>query len=480
VLLRSNVRMAFITLLAVIALAGTAAAQAPLTAALGKAPQGSSEAKEIALCVTPKEAATPIFRYRLLPMASELNPGDAAPIYLRLGYELPEGALREAEQKAIAWLALPFDQFPASLARPLADRWSIELRQIAFGTRRRSCDWNYTIPEETDHSLTIRLPDAQTMRIWGRLLAVRARVEIEEGKYDDAIRTIETGLAFSRHVAHGPFYINMLVGVANANLMLDRVDELIGRPGAPNLYWALTALPRPLISMRDATETERMVSEWMVPELGEVDRTRPDGDWASLLTRLHARMVKLEKLLWPEAPPPNALPTDLGAFKATMLPKARAYLKTRQVEAKSDDQALVLAIVGSYRELYDDYFKRAYLPYPDGVALEREVDRGIIAGKSGPAAVFAGMLPAVSSVQMAEVRLDRKVAGLRVVEALRLHAAAHDGQLPESLDQIKAVPVPGDPMTGKPFEYRREGEAAVLTGQAPPVFRLVYRITVRK
>jgi hypothetical protein len=81
---------------------------------------------------------------------------------------------------------------------------------------------------------------------------------------------------------------------------------------------------------------------------------------------------------------------------------------------------------------------------------------------------------------MAEVRLDRKVAALRAVEALRLHVAAHDGRLPESLDQIKAVPVPADPMTGKPFEYRLDGESAVLTGRASPPFRLVYRITIRK
>jgi hypothetical protein len=81
---------------------------------------------------------------------------------------------------------------------------------------------------------------------------------------------------------------------------------------------------------------------------------------------------------------------------------------------------------------------------------------------------------------MAEVRLDRRVAALRAVEALRLHAAAHDGRLPNSLDPVKAVPVPDDPMTGKPFPYRREGESAVLTGPASPPFRLVYRITIRK
>jgi hypothetical protein len=42
----------------------------------------------------------------------------------------------------------------------------------------------------------------------GRLLAIKMRVEVAEGKYNEAIQTLETGLAFARHVASGPFLIN--------------------------------------------------------------------------------------------------------------------------------------------------------------------------------------------------------------------------------------------------------------------------------
>ena len=81
------------------------------------------------------------------------------------------------------------------------------------------------------------------------------------------------------------------------------------------------------------------------------------------------------------------------------------------------------------------------------------------------------------------MRLDRRVAALRVVEAIRLYAASHDGKLPEELIQITEVPVPEDPATGKPFEYCRDGAASVLTlpeaglsGRPTPS----YRITIRK
>jgi hypothetical protein len=439
-------------------------------------------AKEIALTLTPREAPTPVLRYRLLPTFTELTPGDAAPIYLRLGYEQPDGALREADEKAKAWLLLPAAELPAAEARKLVDRWSAELRQIEYGTRRRSCDWSYTLPEESDHVLTIRLADTQAMRVWGRLLAVKARIEIAERKLEDAVRTIGTGLAFSRHVGQGgPFYINGLVGLSIANQVLAAADELIDRPESPNLYWALAALPRPLIPMRDAHENERLISERMVPELNEASRPQTPEEWSALLVRLHAQMVRLANLLWPNGPPPQAAPAAPEDFKAVMLPKARAYLKERHVEAASDDQAIVLGIVHGYRELYDEYFKRSYLPYAEAKTFDSESDKRVIAAKSGPAAVFGGMLPAVSSVQMAEARTDRKIAALRVLAALQLHAAAHGGKLPNALDEIKAVPVPNDPVTGKPFEYRRDGETATLASRAPfQALWLVYRIAVHK
>jgi hypothetical protein len=50
-----------------------------------------------------------------------------------------------------------------------------------------------------------------------------------------------------------------------------------------------------------------------------------------------------------------------------------------------------------------------------------------------------------------------------VVEALRLYAAAHEGRLPATLDQITEVPVPLDPVSGRAFDYRLNGDTAVLT-----------------
>jgi hypothetical protein len=93
-------------------------------------------------------------------------------------------------------------------------------------------------------------------------------------------------------------------------------------------------------------------------------------------------------------------------------------------------------------------------------------------------------LPALGKVMSAQTRLERNLAALRVVEALRLHAAAHEGKLPDKLSEVTEVPLPDDPGTGKPFGYSRDGDTATLTSEVPnepvPNNGVRYRLTLRK
>ena len=97
--------------------------------------------------------------------------------------------------------------------------------------------------------------------------------------------------------------------------------------------------------------------------------------------------------------------------------------------------------------------------------------------------VFLMILPAVEKVHNATVRMDRKVAMMRTVEAVRLHMAATKS-LPAKLSDVKVVPVPDDPLTAKPFEYAATEAGFTLT--CPPglgaIGRTVdyrYEVTVR-
>src|SRR5262249_28008819 len=120
--------------------------------------------KELAL--SPAAAPVPALKYRLLPSAAELNPGEPAPIYLRIhGYEDSslEPHWKQIGEKSSKWLELPLDQFPVDEVRQFVGLWSgRKLQQLEFGTRRKTCDWNYTLPEERSRAVEILLPDAQS------------------------------------------------------------------------------------------------------------------------------------------------------------------------------------------------------------------------------------------------------------------------------------------------------------------------------
>ena len=259
------------------------------------------------LNVVPAAAQVPLFNYRLLPLSSELNPGDAAPVYLRIRYEVFDRDWEAIGVNATKWLELPLDKFPTAEARKFVDSWSRRIQQIEFGARRKTCDWNYSLPEEQVDVIGILMPDAAGMRTWSRLLALKARVELAEGKFDDAVRTVETGIAFGRHVAEGPFLVNQLVGIAIAKRPCSRrmYDPTSSRSLAglrPNLT-ALGVDGRlscrdSLIGLREGLEQEMKVVDRVLPDLSDLDRPRTDGEWSANLERLHVRLVGLAKLLF--------------------------------------------------------------------------------------------------------------------------------------------------------------------------------------
>ena len=439
---------------------------------LSKMSASKPEVKAIELEASPVAAPSPIFRHRLLPRESDRTPGDAAPIYLRLSIEEDEDARRQLKAMPPEWFQPPLDRFPKVEARAFVDRFSKRLRQVEYGSRRRTCDWNYTLVEEGDRVFEISLADAQEMRVWGRLVALKARVEIAEGKFDEAARTLETGFSFARHVGEGPYFINVLIGTSMASQMLAIVEEWAGLPDAPNLYWPLTALPRPLIPARDSMEQEQKTLDKFIPDLDDLELPRADVEWSLLLSRFDARMSYWRNLLAAGGVPNSTYsskPLGLDALKSALLPEARAFAKDRRgpIDGWTDDRILMHYVAGRYREFRDDLFKQGYLPVTEASRLWPDAYKRLYDVKSSPFGLFAEFAPAVAAVQSAESRLDRRVAALRVVEAIRLQAHADGGKLPESLAKVTAVPVPIDPSSGRAFGERREGE--VLSVLAPDV-----------
>src|SRR5262249_9273582 len=343
------------------------------------------------------------------------------------------------------------------------------LHQLVLGARRKTCDWQYTL--DVDDLYRILLPDAAEMRLYAPLLVLQARVAIAEGDYPTAIRTLQTGFAFSQHVAQGPFLISELVGISCANQMADCLLELAERPDAPNLYWAVTALPRPLIDVRPGMEFEHRVLELEFPDLADLDRERTPEQWAAVLKRVRDKIKRItndvkgvgEKPAGDKNPVTEAFDRLAEVSTAKKFLTEKVGLSAAAVEAMPPAQVVLLYFAHQYREMRDERFKAAYLPYPEAKVVLAEAEARQKTWPANEAVEFARMLlPAVVKAMQAPARLERKLAAVRVIEALRLHAAANGGQLPDKLEQVKVVPVPSDPLTGKPFEYQRDGQTATL------------------
>jgi tetratricopeptide (TPR) repeat protein len=121
------------------------------------------------------------------------------------------------------------------------------------------------------------------------------------------------------------------------------------------------------------------------------------------------------------------------------------------------------------------YAALAALPKPFG-----DVEKAIENEKKGiPSKPPAGMTRAQFESALARSKascdrvrifakgLEANLAALQCVEAIRSYAAAHGGQLPQTLAEITQVSVPKDPISGAAFRYTRIGTTAVLESAKP-------------
>jgi hypothetical protein len=446
----------------------------------------------VKLALRAAPAPTPALKYVLLPELSDTKPGNAALLYQRAhSFEWWTNLRKQPDYfKIFDWVDLPWKDVPRAKVEFL--RRFGALKEVDLGARRESCDWEMTGRLRKEGVWTA-VPDVQGFREYAGLLAMRCRLEIADREYDRAVHTLQTGFALGRHVSDAPLLINALVGNATCEIMLGRVEELIQAPGSPNLYWALTDLPRPLIDLRRGLQGEKLMLEAEFPDLKDIE-TEP-------LSR-EAQKRLLKKLNDPQF---WALLNGGGShagwrrefgFLGTALrtyPAAKRALiaegrKAEEVEAMPVLQVILIRAVREYRRLRDDTFKWAGLPYPEGRAGLAKVDREFrkVAAEQPTAKLFLAFVPAIQKVVEAHARLDRHIAALRCVEALRLHAAAHGGKLPAKLSDITEVPVPVDPATGKSFLYEVKGDRVTLRdppradGRPALVTPLYYELTFKR
>jgi hypothetical protein len=403
-------------------------------------------------------------------------PGNAAPIWLRAGLAARRVKYKWAEKD---WddMALPLGKFPVKKFKDILSKHAVALRLAENASLRARCDWER--PPHTIQALQqgdLPLDDIQSFRELANLLSLRCRIELAERRFDDAHKTMRIGFTLARHINRGNTLIENLVAIAIGAIFLHRAEEWTQVPGSPNLYWALTALPRPLFDTRRAMRSELGTIYRSFPWLREFKRGKLSEAQAKALLE-----KALEGLGNTSDDPGFAWMRTLSAAAGILFyhDKARAALlkagwTKKELDKMPKAQVVALYFLHGHDRIRDDALKLLGLPGSQRLVLLEKLEREVrtTARKSDNVleTLTALLMPAMTKVMHAELRTERTLDGLRAAEALRLHAALNKGKPPAKLADIKAVPLPRDPWTGKPMDdwYRLEGKAGVLTVPPPP------------
>jgi hypothetical protein len=448
---------------------------------LSAQPAAADPTQIISLDVLPAAEPRPALQHRLLPRPSERSPGNAAVIYYRailLVKSLPAEHWKEHGEKSEAWLAAPLDQFPKEEVRKWlgGDALFAEVRRATY---REHCDWDLRVQDLRGlEPIQVLLEDAQQCRSIARKLQLKARLEISEGRYGDALETLRMGYQLGQDVAKTPLLINGLVGIAITGVMNGELTKLIGASDA-NYYWAIAALPRPVFDMRPAMEFEMNMPYQMFPFLKDAETAeRTPEQWQRLTVECLRMIPHLSS-------GPSQQPADwqaellAAAAVAKLYPPAKERLiadgmPRDKVEALFVAQVVAIHTSRSLRYSYEEIGKLFLLPPSEAVKRsmfveQRLKEQGLLGNTfSGDAGLPLAevLLPAVGAVNQATLRIERERCALQAVEALRMHAAA-TGKLPTALSDVSVVPVPNDPATEQPFAYSFNESTGVATLESP-------------
>lgn len=434
----------------------------------------------IKLSVTPAGPPSPLLRYRFSPANRQLVDGNAAALYYRALVVLEQHDRdHKARRQVSEWLETPVAELPREEVRQTLEQLRAVLAEVRIGTRRKQAVWDLPLREQ---GIATLLPEIQEMREVARILKLKTRLAILNGDYDAASRDLEDLYTMGRHLGESGTLVSMLVGLTAHGSASDALQTWIAQPDSPNAYWALTSIPSATRNLTTGIESEDMWIYGTIPhaELLEVailtptqleEITREIGSlfnspWTGVKLKLGLSQGETRDI---EVPAPvAALPVVLRAYPVCKRQLLESGMAPDFVEAMQPLQVVMLRWVQVYRELLDEMVVWSRRPYSESRAAMKELDDRFDGLARRPEAVLANlMLPAINAASVAVYRGEQRIAMLRTVEALRLYAAAHHGRLPETLDAITEVPIPLDPLTGAPFDYRLEGETATLKSLAP-------------
>jgi hypothetical protein len=446
-----------------------------LAAAAARAQSTAPAADVRTFELTPTPPPVPALKYELLYDAlDDRRPGNAAILYfesiLIMGPDVSAKSAKALDAHR-SGDTTTFNSLAAELDNPAL------FRQLDLAARTEGCDWQPPIRELGVQTLLPHLePITHPLT---RTIKVRALRQLADDRPADALATLRLGYAMAEHVGTEPVLISALVSLAVTSQLNDALPLLMNRPDAPNLYWALRDHPSRRHLFRQAFHGERA---YIVPSTPNLARALAGETLTAEESR--ALLAAIEAVRQPVGTP--ARPDYVKEAGPGTLDRARQfYADARRLSpgevAKLDPIVPLTAFYVHHANVRnDDLFKLRNLPYPLLLAKAAELHaRAVAVQAEQPTNPFLPPLN-LRDVVLRFARVDRQIAALTAVEALRSHAAAHDGRLPQKLSDVTDTPVPNNPVTDEPFAYRLADDNTATLSDTTSAPHLTYTVRIRK
>lgn len=433
----------------------------------------------------------PAFKHRLTYLPHETIAANAATNYLR---SFGDRALSNPMDRARKQFGDSFEEWGSNSSVPIEDLPKTKAKEaaayfdnyienhIARASKCRTCEWGLGFEDiRGPDVIGFLLPSVQETRSISRVLALKTRVAISEKRFRDAVQLMRMNYQLGINVNKMDIIVTSLVAIAEVGITNETMLDFISTPGSPNMYWALSELPRPIVDVRNGLRQDVTMATRIFPELFTAEEIqRSPEEWKSVIERIAKSTVETQSMArgdfsnsqetvnalteLDEVPTPNQLlfrlaPTAAGilTYSAAKRRLADSGIPLERIESLPVAQVIFIDAGREYTKLADNSEKYFYLPFSVATEGMDRMEDGLRQAEkqalNSPGAALAAMLlPATRQVHMAATRVQRDIDALRVIEAIRMHAA-ETGVLPKSLGDISIVPVPVNPATGKPFQY---------------------------
>lgn len=431
------------------------------------------------LSITPAKEAVPAFKYRMTVEPHKTIAGNAITHYLR---SLGESSLRGPWERARLEFGQDVDDW-YSLKTPVEDIPLESLRKVSASfegyvenhlrraTLCRVSDWGLAMEDlRGEEAIAFLLPSVQQTRSMSRVLALKNRLAVIEGRYDDSVDYLRMNYQLGQNVSQMNVLVTNLVGLAEIGIANAGMLDLIAAKDSPNMYWALMELPTPIIRIRDAVRLESSFGTRYFPELLDVENAKHSPEqWGEILDEMVGSFTKLHGMTGGRSSMDGVGQAVAGLPLALAL-SGYSAAKQRLLDAGDDEaevsqmsaaQVLLIDAARDYQLIANEVEKSYYVPFKESEKFAYRFYQqmrgsylrlGMILGDA--------ILPHIQQVRQAEVRVQTNINVLIAIEAIRHHVATKGG-FPASLEEMD-LPVRNSGFTGKPFEYKVEGKTAVL------------------